>query len=157
MIKSNIMKLSMLLFVTIIGMGFNRIESSHFGFEILNIEMGGVYSLKLTQEGLICKGMDKKGRFKIQFFEIKDLNMNLIEELNKNVDNTITLNLPNTVDDKSIVSSAIPIKLTIVKDDHYQSFLWIDGKNEQLENLITSINLIVPKKYQTTFVIKSPN
>lgn len=125
-----------------------------YKFDTVYIEKGGLQSIRLTNEGLICKAVNMNLKQSIRFFKMSKLDHYKLLTIELKVNQFMTLELPDLIDDSKIETSSSPIQLKIINQKNFKEITWIDGENKDLDEMIKLVNNLIPEKYRDFYSIK---
>lgn len=121
---------------------FIRIEIQH-----------GPSSIKLLEEGLLCKYSNEKGKWNIDFFPIKKLDLKQFITIQNYLLNCSLLMKDTIMDEPSIETDGYGFSFFIIKGDYSNHLFWRDGECEELKTCINLINELIPKRKRKLYKI----
>lgn len=165
MIKHNIfgsMKKYLLIFMSLIFLSFSKWDGGLSNFCKIEIYSGlfnfGSESLKLTEEGLLCrKTIDKRktSYVKVKFIPFSKIKFNDMKNLqNYLIDVNFFKSFDSILKKKYISIGSSPSVFVIREtNEKYKIIKDFDFENKQLDSLIKLMNNIIPLKYRKTYAL----
>lgn len=133
-------------------------QSKWIDRELIRIEIDkGVYhSLKLLNEGLVCRSVDSNIVRIVEFFPIIELDFNALGKLQNFVFSEQNLMKDTTVDAPTIkiFDECSWIKYSLIYENEFYVTYWIDGKCQYLEKCLNLMNNIIPADKRKLYEIK---
>lgn len=122
---------------------------------ILEIRFGGLYSLKLIKEGLLCRNLDLKKNNQIIFYPTENLNHDKYLKLDSFLDSIDLFEMDSIYELPGVkIYSSFNVDITYVQDNNCTHIKWLSGKNENLATLLSLVNDLIPEKYSEKFKIE---
>lgn len=148
-----------LLFISLLNNSACKSQTKWFEKDFIRVEIdnGVFHSIKLLEEGLLCKTVDTNLVSIVEFFPKAELDFNKIGKLEEYLNDEPSLMKDTTVDNPSLVISGDygGLKISIIVNENLYTIYWIDGGCEYLEKCLQLLNDIVPidknEKYRIRF------
>lgn len=122
---------------------------------ILEISFGGRYSLKLINEGLLCRNLDLKKKNQIKFYRTENLNYDNYLKLDSFLDSIDLFEMDSIYELPNVkIYSSFKVDITYVRDNNCAHIKWLSGKNENLATLLSLVNNLIPEKDREKFQIE---
>ena len=122
---------------------------------ILEISFGGRYSLKLINEGLLCRNLDLKKKNQIKFYRTENLNYDSYLKLDSFLDSIDLFEMDSIYELPNVkIYSSFKVDITYVRDNNCTHIKWLSGKNENLATLLSLVNNLIPEKDREKFKIE---
>lgn len=122
---------------------------------ILEISFGGRYSLKLIDEGLLCRSFDLKKKNQIKFYRTENLNYDNYLKLDSFLDSIDLFEMDSIYELPNVkIYSSFNVDITYVRDNNCTHIKWLSGKNENLATLLSLVNDLIPEKDREKFKIE---
>ncbi len=122
---------------------------------ILEISFGGRYSLKLINEGLLCRNLDLKKKNQIKFYRTENLNYDNYLKLDSFLDSIDLFEMDSIYELPNVkIYSSFKVDITYVRDNNCTNIKWLSGKNEKLATLLSLVNDLIPEKDREKFKIE---
>ncbi len=143
-----------LLFFSSFGYGQTKMEWNNENFIRVEVDMGGYHSIRLFEEGILCKSINSKLKPKLNFFPTNEINYKALVKLqiylleNLDVLKDTILDVPN-----QRIFSSYSLKIVFTQGEKTFNILWLDGENEKFEIILKLLNDVIPFKYQKLYYI----
>ncbi|HBG69965.1 MAG: hypothetical protein A2W93_05590 [Bacteroidetes bacterium GWF2_43_63] len=147
-----------LLFVLFLNNSACKSQTKWFEKDFIRIEIdnGAFHSIKLLEEGLLCKTVDTNFVSFVEFFPNSDLDFSKIGKLEEYLNSEPLFNKNATIDDPSLVTSGGNyggLEISIIRNSNLYAIYWIDGDCEYLEKCLALLNDIIPTDKRDMFSI----
>jgi hypothetical protein len=122
----------------------------------IEVDQGVFHSLKLFEEGLMCKSVDDHFRTKIEFFPITKLDHDNILQAQKYIIGCARLFNDTTIDDPTQIvyhDNYSFMKFTIFVNENIHTIKYIDGKSIELETCLHLLNKLIPGRKRKLYSI----
>ena len=124
--------------------------------ETLEIVMGQAHSIKLMEEGLLCKTMDSNFNTHLKFFSIKELEKEDFFIVQDFIRDPLFLEMDSTIYVPGESHSGFDISIKLIYETKVKKIIWSGGQNEKLQKLLSLINKLIPKVKRKRFMIVEP-
>lgn len=121
---------------------------------ILEIRFGGLHSLKLIKEGLLCRNSNLKKKNQIKLYQTKNLNYANYLKLDSFLDSVDLFEMDSIYELPNLKISSFKVNIIFVQDNNCKQIQWLSGKNENLATLLSLVNNLIPEKDRDKFKIE---
>lgn len=119
----------------------------------IEIDNGSFQSIRLFEEGLLCKSIIHSGKRITEFFPITKLDFKCLIELQNFLLNNSFMLKDTVVDNPWFACSCPRLYFFIINGNNSYRIYWEDGECENLKTCLTLLNKLIPKRKRERYSI----
>lgn len=145
-----------LLFFIFYEYGFNQNDKTQNykdDFTRIEISYGQFYSIKIFEDGLLCKTTDENLNEFFEFFPLKDLDFETFLKLQNYINKNNIFEIDSVVQNPHVIISSYQIGVLFIQNTNIKYVKWLSGENNKLKTIFCIANNLIPKKRRRIYSI----
>lgn len=129
------------------------IKNLYDNFIRVEVNKGRYYSLKLFEEGILCKSTNEKYEVIIDFYPLKDLDFKKFKKIQDYLHEHNFFEMSSTYNNPSVVHHTHHVNLLFLNNTEIKRIQWTGGEYKHLEKLLGLVNDLIPNEKRETYSI----